>query len=255
MTASSKPRYQQLKDAIIERISEGDLRPGDRVPSENELVLSAGVSRMTANRALRELTDQGYVERIAGRGTFVAEFRARSHVREIQNIADEITARGHRHSAALVRRERTPAPGDVARALHVGAGTEVFHLLLVHLENGTPIQVEDRYVLADFAPDILTEDFAETTPSAYLTAIMPFAEAEQVVRAQLPERQVAKLLGIGAGEPVLVVIRRTWANGRAVTFARLHHPGSRYELTGHYKPYAHHESASAAVVQLETVNP
>jgi GntR family transcriptional regulator, histidine utilization repressor len=253
--SSGKPRYRQLQDAIIERISDGELRPGDRVPSENELALSAGVSRMTANRALRELTDKGFVERIAGRGTFVAEFRAQSHVREIQNIADEIAARGHRHSTDVVRCEKAPAPGDVARALHVSAGAGIFHLLLVHRENGTPIQVEDRYVLADFAPAILDQDFATTTPSAYLTAVMPFAEAEQVVRAQLPDRQIAKLLGIGTHEPVLVVIRRTWANGQAVTFARLQHPGSRYELTGHYKPYANHDGASAAVVQLETLNP
>ena len=50
------PRYQQLKDMIIRRISSGDLRPADRVPSEYELVEATGVSRMTANRALRELT-------------------------------------------------------------------------------------------------------------------------------------------------------------------------------------------------------
>jgi GntR family histidine utilization transcriptional repressor len=187
----SKPRYRQLQDAIIERISDGELRPGDRVPSENELALSAGVSRMTANRALRELTDKGFVQRIAGRGTFVAEFRARSHVREIQNIADEIAARGHRHSADVVLCEQAPAPGDVARALHVRGGAGVSHLLLVHRETGTPIQVEDRYVLPHFAPAILGQDFALTTPSAYLTAIMPFAEAEQVVRAQLPDRQIA----------------------------------------------------------------
>ena len=76
------PRYQQLKDFIIEQISSGELQPLDRVPSENELVESKSVSRMTANRALRELNDEGYVERIAGRGTFVSDFRSRSHLLE-----------------------------------------------------------------------------------------------------------------------------------------------------------------------------
>ena len=73
MNAVVKPRYQQLKEMIIERISNGELRPADRVPSENELVESMNVSRMTANRALRELNDEGYVERVAGKGTFVAD--------------------------------------------------------------------------------------------------------------------------------------------------------------------------------------
>ena len=88
MNAVAKPRYQQLKEMIIDRISSGELRPMDRVPSENELVESMRVSRMTANRALRELNDEGYVERVAGRGTFVADMRSRSHALEVHNIAD-----------------------------------------------------------------------------------------------------------------------------------------------------------------------
>ena len=67
MNVQATPRYQQLKELIIGRISSGELQPRDRVPSEHELVDSTGVSRMTANRALRELNDEGYVDRIAGR--------------------------------------------------------------------------------------------------------------------------------------------------------------------------------------------
>ena len=68
MKPQEKPRYQQLKEMIIGRIMSGELQPRDRVPSENELVDAMKVSRMTANRALRELTDEGYVDRVAGRG-------------------------------------------------------------------------------------------------------------------------------------------------------------------------------------------
>lgn len=253
MTAVAKPRYQQVKDLIIERISTGELRPADRVPSENELVEAMKVSRMTANRALRELTDEGYLHRIAGSGTFVADFRAGSHVLEVQNIADEIGARGHRHSCQVLRQSLQHARGEVARALHVEQGTDVFHLLLVHRENGLPIQIEDRYVIASFAPQCLEQDFTRITPSAYLTAIAPLQEAEQVVRAAQPNAAVRARLNMHDTEPSLVVLRRTWANGRPVTFARLHHPGSRYELTGHYTPPGTPKSATADVVKLETL--
>jgi GntR family histidine utilization transcriptional repressor len=236
MNAVAKPRYQQLKEMIIRRISDGELLPLDRVPSENELVESMQVSRMTANRALRELTSEGYVDRIAGRGTFVADFRARSHLLEVQNIADEIARRGHSHRSEVLRQSRQHARGEIARALHVDQGSRIFHLLLVHYENGVPVQVEDRHVLADFAPDCLAQDFSQLTPSAYLTGIAPLAEAEQVVRAASPNRAIQKHLQMKPGEPCLVVIRRTWSHGRPVTFARLHHPGSRYELSGHYTP-------------------
>lgn len=248
---TAKPRYQQLKDLIIGRISTGELGPSDRVPSENELVEAMNVSRMTANRALRELDDEGYVERIAGRGTFVSDFRSQSHLLEVQNIADEIEDRGHDHSSTVVRQSRLRARGEVARALHVEQGTDIFHLLLVHYENNVPVQVEDRHVLASFAPSCLEQDFERVTPSAYLTSVAPLQEAEQVVRASMPNGAVRRHLGMGDDEPSLVVIRRTWSKGRPVTFARLHHPGSRYELTGHYTPPGTLRSMPADVVQLE----
>ena len=251
MTAASKPMYQQLKDLIIGRISNGELRPADRVPSENDLVEAMNVSRMTANRALRELTDEGYVRRIAGRGTFVSDFRAGSHVLDVQNIADEIKQREHTHTCEVLRQSLQHARGEVAKALHVDQGSDVFHLMLVHFENGTPIQLEDRHVVADFAPDCLLQDFSTVTPSAYLTAISPLQEAEQVVRAVQPNAAVRQRLKMDDGEPSLVVIRRTWSHGRPVTFARLHHPGSSYELTGHYTPPGTPKSATANVAELE----
>jgi len=247
----TKPRYQQLKDLIIGQISSGELKPADRVASENELVESMSVSRMTANRALRELNDEGYVERVAGRGTFVSDYRSQSHLLEVHNIADEIALRGHAHSSQVIRQSLQRARGEVARALHVEQGTEVFHLLLVHFEDGKPIQLEDRHVVASFAPDCLQQDFEVVTPSAYLTSIAPLQEAEQAVRASVPNRAVQMHLNIEDNEASLVVIRRTWSDGRPVTFARLHHPGSRYELTGHYTPPGTTRSTSADVVQLE----
>ena len=172
---------------------------------------------------------------------------------EVQNIADEIARRGHKHTSEVVRQSRQHARGEIARALHVEQGTDVIHLTLVHYESGSPIQIEDRHVLADFAPGCLDQDFEKITPSAYLTSVAPLQEAEQIVRAQMPNAAVRDRLQMDEREPALVVIRRTWADGRPVTFARLHHPGSRYELTGHYAPPGTQKSAPPGVAQLETL--
>jgi len=245
MNAQAKPRYQQLKDLIIDQIYSGDLRPHDRVPSENELVESTGVSRMTANRALRELTDEGYVDRLAGIGTFVSDLKANSHLLEVRNIADEVTLRGHSHSSHVVRKTNQQASDEVAEALQIAKGDSVFNILLVHLEDGVPIQAEDRYVVTDFAPEFLAQDFSMVTPSAYLSDISPLQEADHVVRAVMPDTGIQDLLKMTVKEPCLVVIRRTWAKGKPVTYGRLYHPGSRYELTGHYaKPVAPHKQKS-----------
>ena len=236
MSARAKPRYLQLKELIIGQISAGELQPRDRVPSENELVDATGVSRMTANRALRELNNEGYVERVAGVGTFVSDFKAVSHVLEVRNIADEIEQRGHSYAAEVLVQEKTVAGMGTAAALQIDKGAEVFHLVLIHRENAIPIQVEHRYVLMEFAPDCLEQDFTTITPSAYLSAISPLQEAEHVVRAIMPDHEISDSLEMGGDEPCLVVSRRTWAHGRPVSFARLYHPGSRYELSGHYVP-------------------
>ena len=236
MTAQSKPRYQQLKESIIARISSGELQPSDRVPSENELVDATGVSRMTANRALRELNNEGYVERVAGVGTFVADLKAASHALEVRNIADEIRLRGHQHSAVVLKCETQPASPEISELLHIELNKDVHHALIVHCENDLPIQIEDRYVNKEFAPDFLGQDFADVTPSAYLSSIAPLQEAEHVVRASLPAADVRDHLRMNNNEACLVVTRRTWANGQPVSFARLHHPGDRFELTGHYVP-------------------
>ena len=211
MKSGTLPRYQQLKELIIEKISRGDLKPDDRVPSENELVDATGVSRMTANRALRELNDEGYVNRVAGVGTFVADFRAASDPLQVRNIADEIALRGHQHNAQLLEKAALQAEQDVAAALEIDANENVFHLRLVHFENAVAIQLEDRYVLPEFAPDILAQDFCDETPSAYLSSIAPLQEAEHVVTAELPAVEIRDCLDMQDHEPCLVVTRRTWA--------------------------------------------
>ena len=246
------PRYQELKDHIISLIARGELREGDRVPSEHELSDSMQVSRMTANRALRELTSEGYVHRVAGSGTFVSDVMARSDVLEVHDIAEEISRRGHEHHAKLIRMSRQHARGQVAKALDLPQGSDVFHMLLVHFENGLAIQLEDRHVVADFAPACLEQDFEQQTPSAYLTSIAPLQEAEHVVRAQMPNAATRNHLSLDDNEPTLVVIRRTWTGGRPVTFTRLHHPASRFELAGRYSKAGN--PATSNVVQLETLD-
>ena len=120
------PRYQQLKAHILESIQAGRLRPRDRVPSEQELVRHFGVSRMTANRALRELASDGVVVRQSGVGTFVADSPSRSHALQVRNIADEIRERGHVHSARVVVMEQRRGRRRHRRAPAPAAGAAVF---------------------------------------------------------------------------------------------------------------------------------
>lgn len=230
------PRYQQLKAHIVAGIESGRLRPRDRVPSEQDLVRRFGVSRMTANRALRELASDGILVRQTGVGTFVAEAPSRSHAMEVRNIADEIRERGHSHGARVVRLEKVAADRDMAFQLGLRPGGAVFHSLIVHREDDLPIQVEDRYVSAHAAPGYLRQDFTRTTPNEYLTTVAPLQTVEHFIRAEIPTARIRGMLGMAADEPCLVIHRRTWSGGRPVSVAHLHHPGSRYELMAGARP-------------------
>ena len=154
-------------------------------------------------------------------------------------------------SAPPHEKHRYPLSPEIRDALQVTTGSDVFHVLVAHQENGVPIQLEDRYILGEFAPDCLEQDFTKVTPSAWLNGIAPLAEAEHIVRATMPDRTVRYRLGMDAREPCLLVLRRTWARGIPVSFARLHHPGQRFELTGHYTPPGTKKSMTADVIELK----
>jgi GntR family transcriptional regulator, histidine utilization repressor len=234
-----QPLYVRVKDHILTNIRSGALAPGARVPSENELVESFGISRMTANRALRELTADGFLARVPGVGTFVRETTpARSSLMELRNIAEEIAARGHTHQIRLAAREEVTASAALAEEFEMKTPSRLAHVTIVHGENGVPVQLEDRYVNPFMAPDFLKQDFHRTTPTAYLVAQVPVDELEHTVEAAMPTPQQRALLDMPANEPCLALHRRSWSRGHVVTVATLIYPASRYALHSRYRTAA-----------------
>ena len=228
--AIPEPRYAAIKNYILDAISSGARRPGDRLESEAELIKHFKVSRMTAHRALRELQDAGVVVRMPGVGSFVADQSARGHIIEIRNIADEIRSRGNAHSAIVISNRSQKADRKTAPRLGVAPGTPIFHSVIVHLESNVPIQLEDRCVLASAAPGYDRADFTQSTPNEFLTRSAPLERVDHTVRAILPDAPTRELLRIHEGEPCLRLIRRTWSRSQLVSHACLTHPGSRFEF-------------------------
>jgi GntR family histidine utilization transcriptional repressor len=219
------PRYRKVREYVVSHIQSGAWQSGDPVPSENTLVKRLGVSRMTVNRALRELTHEGLLLRVQGTGTFVAEKRPPADLLELRNIADDIRESGRRHSARLELLRSEKANDAVAQALGLPPGGKVFHSVIVHMADGQPIQIEDRFVNPSAVPDYLSIDFRSVTPNEHLTKMAPPTEVEHIVEAVMPEPRVRKLLRIPADEPCLQLRRRTWSGARVVAAARLIYPG------------------------------
>ncbi|TDR73604.1 histidine utilization repressor [Paludibacterium purpuratum] len=235
MTSADKnatPRYQQIKQDLLDRIAAGEWAVGEAIPPEQTLARDFGVARMTVNRALQDLTQAGVLVRRRGSGTYVAPPRIHTSLLQIRNIADEIAERGHHHDSALLRLETVPATADQALLFGIEAGDPLFRSVIVHRENEVPIQVEDRLVNPAVAPHYLEQDFKSQTPSAYLSMVAPLIGAHYTVEARLPGREIALHLAIGTREPCLVVHRTTRTEDRIASLAVLWHPGQLYQLTG-----------------------
>jgi GntR family transcriptional regulator, histidine utilization repressor len=234
--AGSSASYQTVIDYLKSNLARGVWAPGEQMPSETELVRRFGFSRMTINRAVRELQTAGLVNRVRGAGTFVARLHRVSSTLTIRDLHEEIIERGHTHRATvqLAREEKLRAP--IAERFGLPVGTLVYHTIIVHYEDEIPLQYEDRYVNPKSAPNYLKVDFTKITPTHYLLEVAPVWEAQYSIESSLPTAEEAKLLNIKPSQPCLEVLRRTANNSAPITFVRLIHPGSRYQIEGHFKP-------------------
>lgn len=227
------PKFAEIKQFILTKVESGEWQENSRVPSENQLAELFECSRMTARRALTELSETGVLERSQGLGTFVAGLKSQSSMMAIRNIADEIKDRGHGYSVRQLGLTQTSATAQIAIALGLEEGSPVFYSVLVHCEQELPLQLEERFVNPQLVPDYLKQDFSLQTPHEYLSFVAPLTEARHTIEAVVADNEQQQQLQIEASEPCLQILRRTWSRQGVVSFARLIHPGSRFRLGGH----------------------
>jgi GntR family histidine utilization transcriptional repressor len=232
--AAAEPLYQQIKNTIQEKIRNGDWKSGQKLPSENELVDALGVSRMTINRALRELTQEGLINRVHGVGSFIADAPRHASLIELKDIAIEIEQSGKRHSSRVLSLGREEASAEIAMQMQLPAGSPVYRLNAVHRQDDIPIQLESRFVNPDLMPDFLQQDFARITSTSYLLKQFQPDEMEHIVRAVMPDEAARKMLLIERSEPCLQLSRRTWKKDQVVTYVTMTYPSSRYDLGARY---------------------
>lgn len=229
------PLYQQVKHLIMRRINSGHWKPGSKIPSENELVDLLGISRMTVNRALRELTAEGALIRRKGAGSFVAPQKPRFALFQIKSIAEEINEWGGNHASEVILLEQVTVPAGLIDKMQVKAEAKVYHSLILHKDGTLPIQLAERYVNPEIAPGYINQDFSSLTPSEYLLSVAPVDEVEHTIETQLPDTLMINHLKINELEPCLVLNRTTWLSGKVASHNRFAYPGTRYSLGGRLK--------------------
>ena len=230
LPASTRPLYAQIKEAITKRIQEEEWPSDFRVPREEELAEEFAASRLTVRRALRELQTEGLLVRIQGRGTFVVGPRMQCAVFELTDISEEIEAGGGVHSSEVRALGVLEADDPLAKLLQLPAGVAVFHSRILHKEDGTPIQIEDRFVNSEEAPRYLEQDFSRITPHDYLLRETEVTTVDNSIRAVRPDVEACRLLRIDEGQPCLLLDRRTWTGSEVVTVNKLSYVGAHYSF-------------------------
>lgn len=207
---SATPFYLQLKRVIETQVASGALPPHSRIPSERELSEQYGISRMTARRALLELTREGRIYTSVGKGTFVAEPKISQNLQSLTSFSEEMRARGMRPAARVLRRELRPAGAEVAAALRVPAEATVLCLERLRLADDEPMAIERAHycfpAMEELRGIALDGSLYELLRERF--GLFP-AEAIQEFEARLATPPEQDLLRIGAGSAVLTIARTT----------------------------------------------
>ncbi|UWF77354.1 GntR family transcriptional regulator [Microbacterium neungamense] len=227
---SAAPMYDQLRRLIVDRIHSGELQPGDALPGEHRLCEQYGISRTVVRQALAQLEHEGLVERVKGKGTFVARPRtSESLVHTLEGLYDEVERRGgHVHSEVL-RHERTVADAEVAAALEVPIGAPVVVLERLRYVDGEPWSLSTTWMPEEVGALTLGADLRES--SLYRLLGEHGIHATHGVRsaeATVATHEQAQHLGVSAGSALLRLrsVSRD-DRDRVIEFFLAHHRGDR----------------------------
>lgn len=232
----SKPRlplYVQVEHALAARLEDG-LHPGDRVPTEDELIREFGVSRITVRRAVQNLATRGLVVTKPGRGTFVAAPRIRQPLTELSGFVEDMEAHGLAATARVVTVRDMSAPGEVRTALDLPLGSVVTFIERVRLANGHPVSFDRTYLIPELG-HLVAQDDLENEPIFTLLEQRhntPLVEASYALQAVTADADVAEALEAPVGSPVFRIERTSYTQGqRPVDYEVLHYRGDAITFT------------------------
>ena len=225
--------YRDVKADILSKIVRREWAPGSLIPGEIELAERYSCARATVNRAVRELADDGIVERRRKAGTRVRLSPVRQARFDIPLTRSEIEDRGSAYRYALLGDSVEAAPDWLSERLKMPPKSKVRHLTCLHSANGSPYQFEDRWISLATLPQAEKVDFSTIGPNEWLIATVPFSNVEIAFSANVADAALARHLDCAIGDALFTTERSTWWEGEAVTQVRLSfRPGHR--MTARY---------------------
>lgn len=225
--------YQQLYTILRKEIDRGTWKPGERMPSEAELITAYGVSRITVRQAFDLLVDDGLIYRRRGSGTFIAKTPVEFGRNHFVSFAEDMHRRGLKPETRVVAARLEPASREIAARLNIETGCELAVLHRLRLANGKPMSVERAHLVHRFCPGILDGDYADSSLYEALRDRfgIRLARASEVIKAVAADKALAEVLTVPAKSPLVYIERVAFRQaGIPFEYLQCYYRGDRYAL-------------------------
>ncbi len=243
--------HDRILTEVRGNILSGTWPLGYRIPFETDMASTYGVSRMTVNKVLTQLTREGYLERRRKSGTRVTKPRGQSAVMAITNSGDEVRQRGEAYSfTTLKRKMRRAEVQDMVLLRSADPAITILELEYVHRADGEPFCHEARIINLAAVPEAEHADFSAEQAGTWLLRQVPWSSAEHLIRAVNPAAHVARLLGVSVATACLEIERRTEYEGRPITHTRLTYPGDKHQLVARFSPQMSAQTSAQTSAQV-----
>ena len=220
--------YSRVETVLAGEITDGNLKVGDQLPTEDSLVARFGVSRITVRRAIQNLVGRGLVEIHRGKGTFVAAPRVTQELTELSGFVEDMHALGRKPTARVVRKEIVNADATVANQLALTRGERVVRIRRVRLADGIPLSFDDTYLPLEIGEKIMTNNLKVEPIFSLLERKynVPLIEAEYKLDAVAADPEVAAALKVKQGSPIFRIERTSYSTGNSpVDYEKLYYRG------------------------------
>ena len=212
-------KYEELYDALVEKMNSGCWKPHDKILPERELCAQYGVSRITVRDTLKRLEEDGYIYRKQGRGTFVAVRQIEQKLTKLYSLREEFAAKGIPHTNRILSFETVTADEALARSLLISPGDRVYKLVRCLYARSQPYTVETSFIPAAVYPGMTRELIREhgLYGSMQTYNIIPQRAVEKLRLVQVSAED-AELLLIKPKESAIQIERTTCSGERCIEY-------------------------------------
>lgn len=230
---SPLPLYYQLKDIICEMIENEELKPNDPIPPERELCEYHGVSRMTVNKAITNLVNEGLVYREQGKGTFVAKPKEGYQLTRLLSFTEDMKAKGLQVDTRIISFHKKASTRKLQKALNLSENEEVFEIKRLRLVEGEPYALETAYLPVNLCAGLTMEKLEGK--SLYDILLNEYGlkmdYAHQTIEAVILDEYESEMLNVPEKSIALMLSRKTYLEGdRPMELTKAVYRGDKYKF-------------------------